>query len=89
MLITKRNRPLLVAVPFDERLLKLNLNVSMALRLFESGSISLVKAATLADVSVEKFMQYLAELDITVVDYPPEELESEAAAFELLREHQD
>lgn len=44
-LITKDGRPVMVAVPFDERLLDLGIHRTMAVHLFESGQTTLSQSA--------------------------------------------
>jgi len=75
--ITKRGRPSAIALPFDERLCRLGVNKDLALRLFESDSISLAKAAKVAEVTVDEFLDLLKAAGIVAVDYPPEELDDE------------
>ena len=64
-------------MPFDERLLSLGVHRSLALHLLEGGRLTLSQAAKVAGVSIEEFMELLAETDIPAVDYPPEELADE------------
>jgi prevent-host-death family protein len=80
-LITKHGQPVFVAVPFDESLLKYGVNVAMAIKLFDEETISLGKAARLADMSVAEFMEHLASLNIPVARPEPGELERELEAF--------
>ncbi len=79
-LITKRGRPLFVAVPFSDELLKEGVGFSLALELFREGVVTAARAARLADMPVAEFLEKVSHLEIPVVDYPPEEL-----AEELLR----
>lgn len=76
-LITKHGRPAVLAVPFDERLLSLGVHRSLALHLFEGQRLTLSQASKVAGVSIEEFMELLAEAGIPAVDYPPEELAHE------------
>jgi prevent-host-death family protein len=76
-LITKRGRPAILAVPFDERLLELGVHRALALRLFEQRHLTLVQAARLAAVNVEEFVALLGDAGIPAVDYPPDELAEE------------
>ncbi len=76
-MITKHGRPTILAVPFDDRLLEAGVHRALALHLFEQGQLTLAQAAKVASVSVEDFMQVLAEAGVTAVDYPPSELEDE------------
>jgi prevent-host-death family protein len=81
-LVAKHGRPLFVAVPMDEHLLKEGVAVALAVRLFAEKSISLGKAAKLAQLPVEAFIARLGAMGIPAVDYPPEELDAELTAFE-------
>ena len=79
-LITKHGRPKMVAVPFDQKLLEHGVHHALALHLFESGKLTLVQAAKLADMKLNAFIRHLGEVGINAVDYPPEELENELEA---------
>lgn len=79
-IVAKHGHPLFVAVPLDEELLRHGVHVALAIKLFEEGTLSLGKAAKLAGLGYESFVDKLASLGIPVVDYPPEELDSEVAA---------
>jgi prevent-host-death family protein len=79
-LITKHGRPAFVAVPFDERLLSLGLHRALALNLVESGQMSVARAAKVAGLPLEEFIELLGRNGIPAVDYPPEELEEELTA---------
>ena len=76
-LITKHGRPAFLAVPFDERLLKHGVNKALALHLFEAGHATLSRAAKIAILSIEEFLDLLDEFGIAAVDYPPEDLDEE------------
>ena len=77
-IITKRGKPAILAIPFDEQSLRLGLDKDLALRLFENGSVTLSKAARIAGLPVSAFMDLLSRFDIPTVDYPAGELEDEA-----------
>ena len=77
--VTKRGRPLFVAVPFDETLIREGVDVAMAAKLYTEGLLSLTRAARLAQLSAEAFIEKLGAMGIDVVDYPPEELDQELA----------
>jgi predicted HTH domain antitoxin len=49
----------------------------LALQLFESGSLTLVKAAELASMSVSEFTELLAQFDIPAVTLSPEDMDRE------------
>lgn len=76
-LITKHGRPKMVAIPFDEKLLEHGVHHALALHLFESGKLTLVQAAKLADMKLNTFIRHLGAAGIHAVDYPSEELEKE------------
>lgn len=81
-LVAKHGRPLFVAVPLDEHLLEQGVAVALACRLFAEKAVSLGKAAKLAGLSVEAFVERLGAMGIPAVDYPAEELDQELAALQ-------
>ena len=76
-IITKGGRPMVLTLPFDRRLLELGVGLDLALFLFENGVISIKKAARVADMTLDAFMDVLAESNVPAVNYPPEELDAE------------
>jgi prevent-host-death family protein len=78
-LISKHGHPLFVAVPLDEHLLESGVTVALACRLFAEKALSLGKAARLAGLSPQSFMEQLGAMGIPAVDYDPAELDSELA----------
>lgn len=76
-LVTKHGRPAFLALPFDERLLSLGLHRALALKLVETGQLSVARASKVADLSLEEFIELLGEHGIPAVDYPAAELEQE------------
>ena len=81
-IITKHGRPAILAIPFDERLLAFGVHRSLAVHLFEAGQATLAQAARLAELSVERFLDVLAEAGVPAVSYPQGEL---AAEVEIAR----
>jgi len=81
VLITNRNDPISLAIPFDDDLLRAGVHVSIALKLYAEGVLTLPKAARLAKMPVEEFMKRLTCLDIVVVNQTSEELESDLDAI--------
>ena len=79
-LVTEHGRPAFLAVPFDERLLSVGLHRSLALKLVESRQLSVARAAKIAGLSLEEFIELLDEYGIPAVDYPAAELEHELDA---------
>jgi prevent-host-death family protein len=80
-LVTKYGRPVFVAVPMSGRLLEHGVHQALAIKLFADRVLSLSKAARLADLPVERFLQALAAAGVDAVDYPPEELDQELEHF--------
>lgn len=76
-LITKYGKPAILAIPFDDSLLQHGVHRALALNLFKSRQLTLAQAAKIAGMSLEEFMQLLAEAGIDAVDYPAEELDRE------------
>ena len=75
--LTKRGRPTALAVPFSARALELGVARDLALQLFESGALTLVKAAKLCSMTVDEFMDVLARFDIPAVHFSTEDLDHE------------
>lgn len=80
--ITKHGRPVFVAVPFDETLLKEGVRVALAVKLYNEDVISLGKAAKLAGMSLSEFIDHLGSRQIPVVRYGRADLEAELTAFD-------
>lgn len=85
-IVAKHGRPLFVAVPVDEHLLKEGVAVALAVRLFADKVVSLGKAAKLAGLPIEEFITQLGATGIPAVDYPVEDLEQELAALAARRQ---
>jgi len=60
---------------------KQEIRLSYALRLYKAATVTLVKAAGLADLDVYDFMQCCKEEKIPVIDVTKEELEDEIASM--------
>jgi hypothetical protein len=80
-LISSDTGPVCVAVPFDDLLLKLGVNVDLAVKLFDEQVISLGKAAQLAAMPLATFIEHLRALEIPVARPAPGEVEQELARF--------
>jgi len=76
-IVTKHSKPVFLAVPFDEVLIEHGLHVAVAIDTFKERIVSLGKAAKIANLSIEEFIEKLAALGISTVDYPPDELDDE------------
>ncbi|MDZ4254023.1 MAG: type II toxin-antitoxin system prevent-host-death family antitoxin [Sulfuritalea sp.] len=82
--VTRHGQPVFVAVPFDEILLQEGMRVSLALKLFDDGAVSLRQGAKLAGMKLAEFMAECSARDVPVVRYPPEELDQEMAILDAL-----
>lgn len=76
-IVTKHGKPMILGVPFDKKLLDMGVDKDIAVLLFENNVISLKKAARLASVSLEEFIELLSGSGIDVVKYSAEELDGE------------
>lgn len=81
-LITKHGRPVFLAVPFTEDLLNTGIGLVMAIKLYREEIFTLEKAAKLANMPLETFIETLGKLGISVVNYPAEELDKEMKDFD-------
>jgi predicted HTH domain antitoxin len=67
----------LQAFDFDERQTKWFL----AAKLYESGKLSLGQAAEMAELSKTTFAEILADYDVSLINYPSEDIAMDAARF--------
>ena len=51
--------------------------MALASKLYERGKLTLGQAAELAGHSKETFMELLADYGVSLIDYPPEELDAD------------
>lgn len=80
-LVTKDRHPVFIAVPFNQTFIQQDLNKSLAINLYKEGTLTMAKAAKIADCSLGQFMEILGQLKIPVVDYDPSELNDEINIF--------
>lgn len=80
-LVTKRGRPVFIAVPFTDELIELGLRPALAVHLYKEGILTLAKGAKLAGVSLEGFIAILSRLGISVVRYTIKEVDEELKDF--------
>ncbi|WP_137924189.1 UPF0175 family protein [Cupriavidus sp. 2SB] len=80
-LVTRDGQLLFVSVPFTEELLQIGVHAALAVSLFKNGEVTSVRAAKLAQTTLSQFLAQLSVLGIAVVDYDPDELAQELAAF--------
>jgi len=76
-IVAKHGHPLFVAVPLDEYVLSQGIGVALACRMFADQVLSLGKAARMANLPVEMFIERLGEMGIPALDYSAEELDRE------------
>jgi len=67
LLLTNRNNPISLSIPFDEHLLSVGVHLDIALKLYEDNVLTLVKPSKVAGLSIEQFMEHLEALNIEVV----------------------
>jgi prevent-host-death family protein len=75
--VTSHGRPVFVAVPFSDALMKSGADVALAARLFQDKVLGLGRAAKLAGQPKLVFIETLGRMGIPVVDYPPSEIAQE------------
>lgn len=76
-IVAKHGHPVFVAVPLDEHVLTQGLSIALACRLFADKVLSLGKAARMANIPIESFIEHLGDMGIPSVDYSAEELDHE------------
>lgn len=80
-LITKRGRPVFLAVPFTETLLSIGLPTALAISLYREGVLTIEKAAKIGGHSLSSFIEEVGKMGIPIVDYPADELIEELNTF--------
>lgn len=79
--VAKHGHPVFLAVPFSDLLLSNGVNVALAVKLFDDEVLSLGRAAKLASMCHEEFMDLLGTMGIPVVRYSASELNDEVEDF--------
>ena len=77
VLVTNRNKPISLSVPFSDELIESGVHINVAVVLYEEDVLTLTKAAKLARLPVEAFMKKLVSLGVVSVDQSVEELDSD------------
>lgn len=80
-IITKRDTPLMVGIPFTKELLEQGIGVNLAVHLFQNKLATLAKAARIANKPLAEFIQILGAMGVDVVDYDPDELDRDLNAL--------
>ena len=79
--VAKHGQPVFVAVPFSDTLLRNGVNVALAVKLYQEHMLSMGRAAKIAGMRLESFMDCLGRLGIPVIDYDPADLDGELLAL--------
>lgn len=53
----------------------------LAAKMYESGKLTLGQAADLAGLSKTAFSEILGDYDVSLINYPPSEIQRDAAQF--------
>ncbi len=80
-IVAKHGHPVFLAVPFSGSLLRNGIGVALAIQLYDNDTLSLGRAAKMANMSHEEFMSVLGSMGISVVRYSEVELDDEVDAF--------
>lgn len=83
-LVTKHGRPVILALPFDEKLLEQGVRVSLAVRLFDEGVLTQGQAAKLAGLALADFFAACAARQVAVVRYDVDAIQKELEQFDEL-----
>lgn len=75
--VSKHGKPLFVAVPFDESLLKSGVSVALADKLVATGELSVGAGAKLSGLSYADYLQHLGANGYSMLDDTPGALAAE------------
>jgi len=81
-LVTRHGVPMYVAVPFTELALEQGIHVALAVDLFREHTVSIGKAAKIAKMPLEDFIECVSELKIPLVDYSAKDMQAEIDALQ-------
>ena len=81
--VSKHGKPLFVAMPFTDELLKSGINVALADKLVLQGELSVAAGAKLAKLPYAQYLQHLSLLGYSLLD----EAGDIGAELELLEQH--
>jgi prevent-host-death family protein len=82
-IVSKHGKPLFVAMPFTDELLKSGVNVALADKLVLQGELSVAAGAKLAKLPYARYLQHLSLLGYSLLD----EAGDLGAELELLGQH--
>jgi predicted HTH domain antitoxin len=78
VVVMNRERPSALLLNFEEKWLRgAGVSIALATALFRDGSLSLARAAKVAEMSLVDFMQHLSRVGIPIVQGTSEEAEKE------------
>ncbi len=66
--VSKHGKPLFVALPFDDRLLRAGVTVALADKLVGSGELSVAAGAKLANMPYASYLRHLGEIGFSMLD---------------------
>ena len=66
--VSKHGRPLFVALPFNDDLLKSGVHVALADKLVQQGELSIAAGAKLASLPYARYLQHLGALGYSMLD---------------------
>ena len=81
--VSKHGKPLFVALPFNDDLLKSGVNVALADKLVLQAELSVAAGAKLAGMAYARYLQHLGALGYSMLD----ESTDQAAELALLQNH--
>ena len=84
VLVTKHDRPVFVALPFDEKLLEQGVHVSLAVKLFDEDMLTQGQAVKFAGLSLAEFFEACAARQVPVVRHDASEIQKELDQFNEL-----
>lgn len=72
-------KTLWLKIPHSVDISEAEAKMILAARLYEKGELSLGKAAEFAGLTKRNFMESLGQYDVSVFNYPPEDIEQDVA----------
>ena len=66
--VSKHGKPLFVALPFDDALLQVGVNIALADKLVHSGELSIGAGAKLAAMPYAAYLQHLSSTGYSMLD---------------------
>lgn len=79
--VSKHSKPLFIAVPFDEALLRTGVNIALADKLVSDGEITVGTGAKLAGLPYADYLKHLSAHGYSMLDDTAGALETELAVL--------